>query len=1078
MPQVVAAAAAIGATQIAVLGGITVGTLAKGAFLVAGIASGIRAQRKARAAANASLQDRTTPVRASDMARSIVYGRTRVADVLAYHVTHGNRRDIVSQVVVLAGHEITAVDDIWFGDTSIGPLDAQGNVQTGSPYFVSDQQSVTADFVGGTAGSSFTLPVGAGSLVALDTLVYITRQVTSESYNETSVIQASETVTMVEGVDFTRSGSTITLTTDAALSLPILATYRIELGTAYARAYVFLGTEAGQRDLNLESWSGGEWPATALGRGVPRLHVLNFWNETVYATGFPAVTAIVRGKRVYDPRQDSTNGGTGPQRADTPSTWQHSANSALCAADYLRSDLGFGCTSTEIDWPSVIESANVCDESIPLVTGSQPRYTCNGVLQTDVDRQSNLEDILDSMLGTAFWSAGKWTIRAGAYRTPTLDLDQRDMVGALRWKARAPRRELFNAVRGRYREPAQLYAVTDYPPYVSPTYIAEDAGETLYREIDMPMVDDARRAQRIAKLALFRARQALTIEATFKLGAYAVQPGDTIRLSHDAYGWANKVFRVTRRRLIELSVVALELQEEAAAVYAWDFNEATNPDPAPNTNLPDPRFVQMPRDVSVTSNVDTYYVRQDGVVVPYVRVTWAQLEQDDAVVEVFWKRVQDAEYQRISTAVGATEARIEGVTRGETLNVYVWARNAIGAHSAIVWFPVHVVGDVLTGERSTSVNLVRNPGFEIGTAHWSPYDAGLFLVEGVSLRLADPGYIITGSPSSLLAHIVSGRTGISSVAAGAQAARVRVAGAGQHYIGVCGLIGWGVDARVRMEFRNAAGQLLTRHDGGIVPGVPVESALRRLDNPSHYELSVVRAAAPAGAAFVDLIAIGTGNWLAGPDKYVSIHRPMLAEEAAGSVGLPVWSPGPRGMVDTVDVRENALSITYSDRLTASRVVPGRPPADQAYIAQLPNVFMPPHDGSISAGARLQVSVGLNLQTTLATGGERSDITAVLGVSILEYNAAGTTLISGLTYPAGFLYQHVFPTAIAMSSLAGRTLYGSASLEIELAYRADRRYLIGLTLSDPVSGSPPDAWQQTALAGSHVTITVHKTSRAT
>jgi len=40
----------------------------------------------------------------------------------------------------------------------------------------------------------------------------------------------------------------------------------------------------------------------------------------------------------------------------------------------------------------------------------------------------------------------------------------------------------------------------------------------------------------------------------------------------------------------------------------------------------------------------------------------------------------------------------------------------------------------------------------------------------------------------------------------------------------------------------------------------------------------------------------------------------------------------------------------------------------------------------------------------------------------------------------------------------------------------RRYLIGLMLTDPVSGDPPGQWTYTALPGSHVSVEVHKTER--
>ena len=72
--------------------------------------------------------------------------------------------------------------------------------------------------------------------------------------------------------------------------------------------------------------------------------------------------ATIRGRRVYDPRLDSTNGGSGSQRLATPTTWAWSDNPALALADLLR-DSTYGAGRT-VDWASVITTANHCDALI------------------------------------------------------------------------------------------------------------------------------------------------------------------------------------------------------------------------------------------------------------------------------------------------------------------------------------------------------------------------------------------------------------------------------------------------------------------------------------------------------------------------------------------------------------------------------------------------------------------------------------------------------------------------------------------------------------------------------------------
>jgi hypothetical protein len=73
-------------------------------------------------------------------------------------------------------------------------------------------------------------------------------------------------------------------------------------------------------------------------------------------------SARVQGRKLYDPRLDSTNGGSGSHRLATPSTWAYSTNPSLALADWLYSST-YGCGLTVL-WSSVITAANANDASI------------------------------------------------------------------------------------------------------------------------------------------------------------------------------------------------------------------------------------------------------------------------------------------------------------------------------------------------------------------------------------------------------------------------------------------------------------------------------------------------------------------------------------------------------------------------------------------------------------------------------------------------------------------------------------------------------------------------------------------
>ena len=66
-------------------------------------------------------------------------------------------------------------------------------------------------------------------------------------------------------------------------------------------------------------------------------------------------SARIAGRKLYDPRLDSTNGGSGSHRLATPSTWAYSDNPSLALADWLYSST-YGAGEAVL-WSSVITAA-------------------------------------------------------------------------------------------------------------------------------------------------------------------------------------------------------------------------------------------------------------------------------------------------------------------------------------------------------------------------------------------------------------------------------------------------------------------------------------------------------------------------------------------------------------------------------------------------------------------------------------------------------------------------------------------------------------------------------------------------
>lgn len=390
-----------------------------------------------------------------------------------------------------------------------------------------------------------------------------------------------------------------------------------------ARILKHLGAADQVADATLMAEAPDIWTANDRLRGIAYIYVRLTYNADVYATGVPNITAVIKGKKVYDPRSALT-------------AW--SANSALCVADYL-CDTVYGLPvdyDTGIDETALIAAANASDEDVDLADGNtEARYQADGVMPSSAQPQEILGRLLASMHGKAPYDGEQWKIIAGVYQTPTLSTFTDDELRAgPKIKTLTSRRDLFNAVKGTFVGPDNNWQEADFPVVASETYRELDGGQALYKDIVLPFTRSPARAQRIAKIDLLKARQQIIANMPCKLSAWRAQAGDTILWTSERYGWTDKPFEVSRCQFaVDSSTgevgVDLELRETAAAVYDWTSNEESTIDPAPNTDFPDVFNVLPPSNLTVS---ETLYTTRDGGGVK-AKVTLAWEASPDAFVQ-------------------------------------------------------------------------------------------------------------------------------------------------------------------------------------------------------------------------------------------------------------------------------------------------------------------------------------------------------------------------------------------------------------------------------------------------------------
>ncbi|MFZ9959160.1 MAG: phage tail protein [Candidatus Limnocylindrus sp.] len=417
-----------------------------------------------------------TNTRGATDPQQIVYGTVRKGGTITYLEATGDTNEYLHMILVLAGHEVNAIGDIYIND-EVATLD----------------------------GSGF---------------------VTSQNWNSKIRIKK-------------------------------------HLGTSTQAADADLLAESAQIDSNFR------------GRGIAYLYIRLQYDQDVFPNGIPLFSAVVQGKKVFDPRTSTT---------------AYSANAALCIRDYLTDSRGLG--DSNIDNTSFSAAANVCDENVPLNGGGEEdRYTINGVLNADMSIQDCLQQMVTACGGSLWWGGGSWKLKPGYYTAPVKTLTLDDIVSEINVQTRIAMRDNFNIVRGTFNDAGQRWIAAEYPEFYSAAFVAEDDGVQSPIDLELPLTTSSATAQRLAKQLLFRNREQMTFTADFGMAALELQVGDIIALTIDRYGWSAKEFEVVgwtfgaNGEAGDLRVT-MTLRETSSAAFSWSAEESEII--GNNSNLPDP----------------------------------------------------------------------------------------------------------------------------------------------------------------------------------------------------------------------------------------------------------------------------------------------------------------------------------------------------------------------------------------------------------------------------------------------------------------------------------------------------------
>lgn len=597
-----------------------------------------------------SLANRTHMIRSPVSPRQMVYGRAMVSGPLAFIGTSnrgdgpngvggttikGGENQFLHMIVMLANHEIDAVEEIYLGDEPIWVNSLSGNKPTTGKFggLIEQGETVSVPLALNANGTGISLTgLGAASLLGVYEVGQTTTAVPGGGESGVDAfgnpILPNGGTAAIEIPATLVNANTISVTTPVNRVRNVVITY-ISKGaaTSYVDCHIHLGSAGQTANTALMAACPDLWTSAHRLQGIAYVYLRLTYNTKIFPNGIPNVKALIRGAKVRDPRN-------GSYPSVTPA-W--TANYALCAMDYLKSSDGLGCTDADLDLDQIKVAANVCDEVVQIrpQTGSQgtvtlamsqKRYEVHGPLLLDHDVEENLRSLSTAGGGPVpLLVAGKFQIPVGYYGTPNVSaLTASDLRGAVKVRPRTSRRDLFNAVGGTYVDGRFTWQPTDFPEVANALYKANDNGEKIRRDITLPFTTDEMMAQRLAKILLERSRQGITIEWPGKPSCFRVQVNDLVPVTLAKFGWTNKVFRCVAWSMQSNGAIDLVLQEDAAGIYDWNYGQATTTDLSKDTDLPDPSYVAPMGALTLYSDSSELVRTGDGTIISRLHVLWPE----------------------------------------------------------------------------------------------------------------------------------------------------------------------------------------------------------------------------------------------------------------------------------------------------------------------------------------------------------------------------------------------------------------------------------------------------------------------
>jgi len=385
--------------------------------------------------------------------------------------------------------------------------------------------------------------------------------------------------------------------------------------------------------------------------------VLEFEFDREVYSGFPKFRFEVDGIKLYDPRKDSTVGGSGSHRWSDTGTWEFTKNPQVINYNILRGinlptgDIYGGMIPAE-DLPldNWFAAMNACDALI----GSRVTYEAGFEIDVSKEPFEIIKEMNKASFAQLSELGGVFKVRVGAPASPVMSITDDDIV-----ITKPSDLEPFpglaqtsNAITGTYIEPVDVWQGRSADPIYNATWEADDGDRRLTTDVSLPAVSNKSQAQHLLNSYIKDNRRFITHGLVLPASCAALEQLDAIEWTSDRNGYTAKVFEVVEvEDHLDTMLQFVRVREREATDTSWTPGDDVAAPGASNglTKPPD-------RVPSLTVTAFTIEDDSSDEVLPAIKIEWADASeaQPSDLIRYQVRKVASGEIVASST-IGADE---------------------------------------------------------------------------------------------------------------------------------------------------------------------------------------------------------------------------------------------------------------------------------------------------------------------------------------------------------------------------------------------------------------------------------------